>query len=1007
VTSPTGRFRSTPSVSRFGLTDERAEQALRDAGWWTDGGPTESGAPVLLALSRSADTDLALRGLDRIREGDPEGWPALAAALAVDRGLRGRLIGVLGTSTALSDYLVATPAAWHRLTSLDLAAVATTSMPPERFADALLTAVGGDPETGRTELRATPDTVRALRAGYRGLLLQVAATDLGHLVEPELHEPSYERVAAELTVLAEAALRAALAVAEAEVLRGAEADCRLAVIAMGKCGGRELNYVSDVDVVFAAEGDLAQATRLASVLMRVAGEAAFEVDAALRPEGKNGALVRTPDGHAAYYQRWARTWEFQALLKARPVAGDADVGRAYLDVVRPLVWSAAGRENFVGDVQAMRRRVVDHVPAELQERELKLGRGGLRDVEFAVQLLQLVHGRSDETLRGAATVDALEALGAGGYVGRLDAAGLLESYRFLRALEHRLQLRKLRRTHLFPDPTDEAELRWLARSVGIAPNRGRSAAAVLLAEFHRHAQRIRRLHEKLFYRPLLQAVAKVPTEALRLTTDQAVARLAALGYAAPDGALRHIEALTDGMSRRALIQRTLLPVLLDLLASTPDPDGGLLAYRRLSEALAETPWYLRLLRDEGAVVERLAVLLGTSKLVPDLMVRAPEVLRLFAETDELGGRDPEGVATSLLAAVRRHAEVDPAIAAARSMRRHELLRVASADLLGLCDVPAVCVALSSVWIAVLRAALETVLRARVEREGPAPARLAVIGMGRLGGNELGYGSDADVLFVCAPNEGVSDPDAARWAGSVAEALRSALGSPSQDPPLLVDADLRPEGRQGPLARTLDSYLAYYAKWADVWEAQALLRARPVAGDAELGAEFIAGIDPVRYPEDGLDAAQVREIRRIKARVEGERLPRGADPSTHTKLGRGGLADVEWTVQLWQLRHGHEIPALRTTSTVDGIRAAAEAGLVAAEDAAELESAWLLATKARNATMLVHGKASDQLPHAIRELSAVADLVTGRREADPGEFLDQYRRTTRHARTVVERVFYES
>jgi glutamate-ammonia-ligase adenylyltransferase len=981
-----------PAPARFGLTEERAEHDLRAAGWWDVAGPVDGGEPVLVALSRCPDPDLALRGVDRLRAADPAGWTALDEALRTEVGLRGRLCAVLGTSTTLADFLVARPTEWRRLATGGRTAVAA-------YTDTLLAAVriaDGTMLTGA-------DAVRALRPAYRGLLLEIAAADLGHLVEPSLPPPAYETVADELTELAEAALRAALAVSAAELGGGPDGPgCRLAVIAMGKCGGHELNYVSDVDVVFVGDGDIMRATRLASGMMRVAGAAAFEVDAALRPEGKAGALVRTLDGHAAYYQRWARTWEFQALLKARPVAGDAELGRAYLDVVTPLVWTAADRDGFVTDVRAMRRRVEDHVPSELVDRELKLGRGGLRDVEFAVQLLQLVHGRSDVGLRRSATVEALAALGSGGYVGRADAAELGESYRFLRGIEHRLQLRHLRRTHLFPDERQRDELHWLARSMGIGPSRGRSAGETLLAEFRRQGARVRRLHEKLFYRPLLESVAKVPTEALRLTTGQAIDRLAALGYFAPDGALRHIKALTDGVSRRAAIQGTLLPVLLDLLADTSDPDGGLLAYRKLSEALATTPWYLRLLRDEGAVAERLAYLLGTSKLVPDLMIRAPEVLRMFAHTEELASRDPADVAVSLRAAVQRHADVDEAVTAARSLRRHELLRVACADLLGLLPTQAVCAALSSVWVAVLGSALDTVLRAKE----PAPATLAVIGMGRLGGAELGYGSDADVLFVCEPKPGVSDGDAVRWAGSVAEVLRKALGSPSQDPPLLVDADLRPEGRQGPLVRTLDSYRAYYAKWSEPWEAQALLRACPIAGDPDLGARFVAEIDPIRYPAGGLEPSQVREIRRIKARVDGERLPRGADPSTHTKLGRGGLADVEWTVQLIQLRHAHEIPALRTTSTLVGLHAAVSAALLDPADADGLRAAWLLATEARNATMLVRGKASDQLPTQARELAAVASAATGHTVTEPGEFLDDYRRTTRRARAVIERVFYE-
>jgi glutamate-ammonia-ligase adenylyltransferase len=947
-----------------------------------------------MALSRAADSDLALRGLDRIREADEAGWPDLSEALCSEPVLRGRLVGVLGTSSALADFLVSSPGEWRRLSR-------DKCTETDCYTDSLLAAVQGPDET-----LTNSAAEQALRAAYRGLLLEIAATDLGHIVERQLDRPPYAEITRQLTALAEASLIVGLAVAHAELKANDPDEARLAIIAMGKCGGSELNYVSDVDVIFVGEGDLPVATRLASTMMRLVGNACFEVDAALRPEGKAGALVRTLEGHTAYYKKWARTWEFQALLKARPVGGDAELGRQYLDMVGSMVWAAAERENFVADVQQMRRRVEKHVPAELAERELKLGKGGLRDVEFAVQLLQLVHGRADPELRSPSTMDALDALGTGGYVGRADAAELETSYEFLRTVEHRLQLRRLRRTHLFPDTSETAELRLLARAIGIRPERGRGEGDVLVAEFRRHAQRIRRLHEKLFYRPLLQSVASVPTEALRLTTEQAARRLAALGFAAPDGALQHIRALTAGVSRRASIQHALLPVLLDLLADTPDPDGGLLAYRKVSEALEETPWYLRVLRDEGAVVGRLAFLLGTSKLVPDLLVRAPEVLQLLGDPTRLAGRDPAEVAKSLRATVRRQPGLKAAVTAARSLRRHEVLRVAAADLLGLLDVPGVCEALSSVWAAVLQGALAAALRQRNAEIGAAPAKLAVIGMGRLGGAELGYGSDADVLFVCEPNEGVTDSEAVRFASSVAETVRQTLGQPSADPPLQVDADLRPEGRGGPLVRTLESYRAYYVRWGEVWEAQALLRARFVAGNDELGERFIAAVDEIRYPKGGLDAARIREVRRMKARVQTERIPKGADPTLHTKLGRGGLADIEWTVQLLQLRQAHDVPSLRTTSTVGALAALADAGLMDAEDAASLTESWLLATQVRNATMLVRGKASDQVPTSGRDLAAVARVLGFSDEDDPGEFLDLYRRTTRRAHAVVERVFFE-
>jgi glutamate-ammonia-ligase adenylyltransferase len=990
------RSGSSPSTARYGFSlAARAEAQLRAAGWWDAAGPGTESEPVVAALSRAPDPDLALHSVDRLREAVGDGWAELSSALTEDRGLRGRLLGVLGTSSAFADHLVAHPDDWRRLLSETFRGSRTL----DEYTDVLLKAANVERRTVPPDV----DTTRALRAAYRALLLDVAAEDLAPVVEPGMPAVPYAEVAALLSDVAVAALRCALRVAEemSETNQAGSGSSHLAVIAMGKCGGRELNYVSDVDVVFVAdeEANLHTTTRVASMMMRVASTAFFDVDAALRPEGKAGALVRTLDGHLSYYRRWARTWEFQALLKARPVAGDADLGERYLAAVQPLVWTAAEREGFVSDVRSMRRRVEDHVPPELADRELKLGRGGLRDVEFAVQLLQLVHGRGEESLRSQSTLDALRALGEHGYVARADAADLVDSYRFLRCVEHRLQLRRLRRTHLFPAPDDGESLHCLARAVGIRSNGRRSAGEILVAEFRRHSNRVRRLHEKLFYRPLLEAVAKVSTDALRLTTRAAVDRLAALGYTSPEGALRHIEALTSGVSRRASIQGALLPMLLDLLANTPDPDGGLLAYRKVSEALAETPWYLRLLRDEGVVAERLATLLGTSKLVPQLLVRAPEVLRLLSDASALTGRDPAEVARSLRSAVARHPDPERAAAAARSLRRHELLRVACADLLGLMEPPAVFHALSSVWVAVLEAALDASTRevaARREWE-TVPARIAVIGMGRLGGAELGYGSDADVMFVCEPIAGVEESVAVRFTTAVVELLRRLLGAPSQDPPLEVDIALRPEGRSGAVVRTLESYLTYYQRWAQVWEAQALLRARPVAGDAELGQRFCRSIDPIRYPEGGLDEKRVREIRRIKARVDSERLPRGADPTRHTKLGRGGLADVEWTLQLLQLRHAHEFAELRTTSTVDGIAAAVRTGLLDQEDAEELVAAWTLA-------MRVHGKSGDQLPKQARELTAVAAALGYPSGVDTGEVLDDYLRTTRRARAVVERVF---
>ncbi|WUR83204.1 bifunctional [glutamine synthetase] adenylyltransferase/[glutamine synthetase]-adenylyl-L-tyrosine phosphorylase [Streptomyces phaeochromogenes] len=992
-----GRRSSTFSrLLRHGFTDPSAAERLMES---AELAPIRNDPVLLDALGATADPDLALLGLVRLVEAQ-DGHTAqreLLDTLIAAKPLRDRLLGVLGASAALGDHLARHPLDWQVLVTYEPQDLHPGTAEFERGL-----AEASDPVT--------------LRVAYRRCLLSIAARDVCGTTD-------VAQTAAELADLATATLRAALAIAQAAAPEDA-AMCRLAVIAMGKCGGHELNYVSDVDVIFVGEAvdgadegkALRAATRLASHLMRVCSETTVEgsiwpVDANLRPEGRNGPLVRTLSSHLAYYQRWAKTWEFQALLKARPVAGDLDLGEAYVATLAPLVWQAAERDNFVPDVQKMRRRVVENIPVAEIERELKLGPGGLRDVEFAVQLLQLVHGRADTSLRSGTTLDALKALAAGGYVGRVDAVLLEDAYRFLRSMEHRIQLFRLRRTHLVPE--EDADLRRIGRSLGLRTD----PIAELNREWKRHASVVRRLHEKLFYRPLLDAVAQLAPGESRLSTNAARERLVALGYADPAAALRHLEALASGVSRKAAIQRTLLPVLLGWFADSADPDAGLFNFRKVSDALGKTPWYLRLLRDEGAAAENLARVLSAGRLAPDLLMRAPEAVALLGDGDG-GGLEPRSRAhleQEILAAVGRASGGEAAVTAARGVRRRELFRTAAIDIVksyGTEETPAdadqgalvdlVGGAVSDLTAATLAGTLRAVVR---DGWGDTlPTRFAVIGMGRFGGHELGYGSDADVLFVHEPREGADEQEASRAANSVVSEMRRLLQVSSADPPLLIDADLRPEGKSGPLVRTLKSYEAYYRRWSLVWEAHALLRAEVVAGDEELGQRFIELVDPLRYPAEGLGEDAVREIRRLKARMESERMPRGADPTLHTKLGRGGLSDVEWTVQLLQLRHGWAEPGLRTTRTREALAAACAAELISGEDASTLDEAWVLATRVRNAVMLVRGRAGDTFPSDGRELAAVGRYL-GYGPGHVGDMLDDYRRTTRRARGVVEELFY--
>lgn len=981
-------------LRRSGVADpERAERLLEEIVSVT--GVTI--ANPAHTLSYLADPDVGLLQLLRLAEAARD-----AGALEGLAGLResvggGKLGVLLGGSVALGDFLVR-----HPELVLDLG----TWPEGENFVSvdvraALLRAVGADPAAAVPVASVTgPDAVATMRVAYRRALLRIAADDLYS------HEPTqlFPDVAAALADLAGAALEAGLAIARAG--EPDHARTRLAIIGMGKCGARELNYVSDVDVIFVAEPadgasedeSLRIATRLATVAARACDSAGAEpplwqVDAALRPEGKDGPLVRNVASHKAYYERWAQTWEFQALLKARPIAGDSEIGDAYLDAVWPMVWTAVEREGFVESAQAMRRRVEENVPRGQADRQIKLGPGGLRDVEFTIQLLQLVHGRADQTLRTRNTLDALKALRAGGYVGRPQAAAMDRAYRQLRVWEHRLQLRKLSRTHLMPE--DEEGLRVLARASGFA-------TVEYMTEVWADTRRdVRAMHLEMFYRPILPMVARLSADEAALDDEAARARLAAVGFRDPVDAQRHIVALTDGVSRRALIQRQLLPAMIGWFAQGADPDAGLLAFRQLSEQVGEAHWYLKLLRDSGTAAERLARVLSTSAYAARALLASAESVAWLDDDAELEPRTFDRLWIEADAILSRSFDRDQAITAIRGIRRRELLRIAAADALGLINPSDATLAVTAAADVAVGGALRIARWIVREERGEAavPERMIVVAMGRFGGREMTYTSDADVQFVW---DGGGD-GAQASAVQIASMVRQLLQSVGPQPPLAIDADLRPEGKNGPLARSLASCAEYYGRWSDPWEAQALLRARTSAGDDDLRRAFEEIIDPVRYPRE-LPEGALKQMRTLKARMESERLPRGIDRRRHLKLGPGGLSDVEWTVQLLQLLHGHELTSLRTTETLAALAAAAEADLLSAADAATLIEAWTLATDLRGALAL-RGAArdTDVLPSDVRELGVLADITEARLT---GAQLDEaYARAARRARAVTERVFY--
>ncbi len=910
------------------------------------------------ALERSADAVAARTALERILDAHP----GLAGEL-VDRAvLRDGLVAIACASRSLTNAIVGDESLLTPLRDDDTFAKERT------LADFRASAAAAG--------AAADESGGALRRWKRTEYVRIAARDL-------LGVADLPAVGRELAALAQECLERALALTDPQV--------GFAVIGMGKLGGCELNYSSDVDVLFVHDGDSNEADRVARALLSVmtastADGIVFRTDADLRPEGRAGALTRNLESYGAWYERWARPWEFQALIKARPVAGDEELGAAFMALTRPHVWPEVLDPDAVREARAMKGRAEAELQRKgLTDRELKRGRGGIRDIEFAVQLLQLVHARHDPSIRSATTLDALRELGDGEYVEPADVERMREAYTFLRTVEHRLQLWDEQQTHTLPD--DPVALTRLARVMGYRDAPEATALEAFDAEHKSQQAAVRSIHERLFFAPLLETFAGAGA----MPTAVAEERLAAFGFLDSTQTRAALRELTRGLTRSSRLMQRLMPVILDWLSTTPDPDLGLLQLRKLAEGDTRASALATTFRDMPGAAERVCRILGSSRLVGDALLRQPEVVERLGDDDWLTRvRTVDELRETALETLQWREDPPARQAGLRRFKRRQLLRIASRDMLGLVEQEVTARELADLGDACVEAALRSL-------DPSLP--FAVIGMGRFGGHELSFASDIDVLFVYDGDT----PEDFDTAERLATDLMAEIGATTAEGQTFrVDANLRPEGKQGPLARSIEGFRQYYERWALPWELQSLLRARAVAGDLDLAARYLALVEPYVYREH-LPEDDVREIRRIKARVERERIPPGEDPQFHLKLGKGALTDVEFAVQLLQLQHGAAHPEIREQSTVRALGKLAHADLLDVEDAAVLAESYELCERARNATYLVTGRSGDAIPTGA-DAARIGRLLGYTHRPEPS-LRDDFRRVTRRARKVFERVFY--
>ncbi|MFN2544761.1 MAG: DUF294 nucleotidyltransferase-like domain-containing protein [Actinomycetota bacterium] len=869
-------------------------------------------------LADAPDPELARVALSRIGE-DPRAREVLARPEVI--AIVTRLVGF---STAATDFLVAHPEEVESLADVTPRARAQL-----------------DEEVAR-DMRERP-AADGLRRFRRRSMLRVAARDL--------QGAPVEDVVAEITRIAEACIEAAL--------RSAATGSGLAVVGMGKLGGEELNYASDVDLIFVhagsgpgrqqeAEGAI---RRLIAALSEPTAEGiALRVDAALRPGGRGGSLSRSLPAMREYYEKQAATWERQALIKARPAAGDLELGAAFVDAVAPFVYPEELLPEAIDEIRQTKVRLEEYVRAAGKEHvEVKRGRGGIRDIEFAVQLLQLVHGRREERLRGPNTLRALAALAEQGYVAERDSLDLAEAYRFLRRVEHRLQMVRDIQTHDLPSDPHAAGV--LARAMGL-PDRGS-----LVRDTERVTTLVRGLHERLFYRPLLEAFAGPAGP--RPGVDRAATEelMTGLGFRRPRVAYELLDRLMEPGSRLGKVLGIVFPVMAPALALASDPDAALVRLERVVAGLFGDMALADRLASDPQQAENLAHVVAASSFATDLLAANPRLLKeLPADATWI-----ETAQAMLIEEVANHA-------ARRTSPKEAGLRLT-------------------------RIAEHVIGHALQEAAPELP--FAAIGMGKLGAEELNFASDLDVMFVYEGEGPAHFQEAARTAEHVLARIRDAGWEP--------DADLRPEGRAGPIARSIVAYLEYWQRWAKLWEFQALLRARVVAGDEQLGRRFQAVASDFAYPES-LPVEHVAEIRRMRVRVERERVKPADAGRFAFKLGYGSLADVQFAVELSLMRHGGRYEEVRSRRTLDAIERLAAARLLEDSVALSLSEAFVFLNDVKNALEVDRRLHAAAVPPSPEDQVALARRL-GYEEYPRQSFLEDYRRITRRARSAMERVFY--
>ena len=971
-------------------------------------------APELRGLARSlagliANGDRAEGTLAAIRERAPDERLALAFMLKLaeqtpatmkqaleDPSRAADLSFVLGASELVGSELSKLGDRW--LHQFDTARASN----PDEF----VSTINYAPRAGNDR----PEAAAALGEFKRSWFLQIAIGDLlGRLKVTDTTRA--------LSRLANECIRGALAAATE--LAGANAAIArdLCVLAMGKLGAGELNLSSDIDLIYLLGGAtdpkrLETANHIGEILTELIAAECFRVDMRLRPGGRGSPLVIPMESALGYYQSHGDTWERAALLRARPVGGAIEVGRRMLEELTRFIYRRYLDFDTLRQLRAMKRQIeLELRSPDLIGRNIKLGRGGIRELEFIVQSLTLIYGGRDPRLRTAMTLDAIVRLESYGYLAGDRAKKLREAYRFLRDTEHKLQVAAGLQTHTLPE--NEAAFRVLAARLGFG--KSPQAADHLRARLDAHRDFVATQFREMLAgggerrEVKVSAAADMAWRSAR-EGDTDYAALAELGFNRVAESINHLALLARGATqpsaspyRRELLDR-LGPELLDEIRSLADPDLALMNLAAFISAVGARTSFLGLLEEHPETRRVLLKLFASSSHLSALFIRHPEILDTLVRSDLAQiRRTASEVREELAGLVAASTDFEASLDAIRSFRQQEFLRIAIADLAGNLQLEGVQIELTNLAETVLREALQ-LARDETAKRYPVAAelQLCAIAMGRLGAGEMSYNSDLDLIFVYG--EAAETAAGAREAAArMVQKLVAILEAPTREGTAYkIDLRLRPSGNAGPLVASLEGFREYHRQSSAVWERQSLVRARVVAGDAWLTKEVEASRREFVF-ERGLASAEVGEIAAMRDRMERE-IGAETRHRLNLKQGRGGLVDVEFITQMMALRHGHEVPPLRQRGTVGLIRALGGAKLIDAHEAEDLESDYRFLLRLEDRLRIESDQAAWALPTAHGDLMPLARRMGYAGPDAAQHLLDELKRRRSRVRATFERCF---